>query len=128
MDNQMIIPTINAALNEDHVDNDITTSALIPENVIATADIIVKEAGILAGADVAKLVFLQVDPELSISLLKNDGSKISHGEIALTIQGKVASILKAERTALNFLQHLSGIATKVAEYVEKTKAFNQLKR
>jgi nicotinate-nucleotide pyrophosphorylase (carboxylating) len=73
---------------------------------------------VLAGLGVARQVLLTVDPDLRVELLKNDGDTLSLGQVVLTVQGHTRAILAAERTALNFLQHLSGIATATAAYVE----------
>ena len=95
-----------------------TTEALISSELEGKASILVKRDGVLAGIDVAKEVFRQVDPSLHFKALVKDGAKVRKGEVVATVEGKVASILKAERTALNFLQHLSGIATETARYVD----------
>ena len=111
---------IDLALAEDLGHGDITTEALIPPELQGKAFILIKEAGVLAGSDVAKKVFLRVDPSLKVELLIKDGTRVKPGDATATVSGKVASILKAERTALNFLQRLSGIASQTAKYVAKT--------
>ena len=85
------------------------------------ASIQIKAKGILAGGEVANRVFLRVDPSLKVEVLIKDGTRVKPGDIAATIFGSVASILKAERVALNFLQRLSGIASQTAQYVAKTR-------
>ena len=77
-----------------------------------------KEQGVLAGINVVRKVFHKVDPELKIDALLEDGAKVNSGSIIAKVEGKVASILKAERTALNFLQRLSGIASEASRYVK----------
>lgn len=109
---------IDRALQEDLGCGDATTEALIPRTQQGKAIIIAKEAGILAGINVAKQVFLKVDPELKLDIVIEDGAQVKPGDITARIEGRVASILKAERVALNFLQRLSGIATQTARYVE----------
>ena len=109
---------VNNAIAEDLVSGDVTTEALIRPVLEGKASILVKKDGVLAGIDVAKEVFRQVDSSLRFKALIRDGARVHKGQVVATIQGKVASILKAERTALNFLQHLSGIATETARYVE----------
>jgi nicotinate-nucleotide pyrophosphorylase (carboxylating) len=109
---------IDSALAEDISSGDITTELLIPVELRGRASIVVKEEGVLAGIGVAAVVFRRVDPGLEFRGLVSDGSKVHPGDIAATIEGSAASILKAERTALNFLQHLSGIATETARYVD----------
>jgi len=93
----------------------------VPPELQGKASILVKARGILAGGEIAERVFLRVDPSLRVEVLIRDGIKVKPGDIAATISGKVVSILKAERTALNFLQRLSGIATQTARYTAKTR-------
>ena len=114
---------IDLALAEDLSHGDITTEILIPPDLQGKASILVKEKGIVAGGEVAGEVFLRVDPSLKVEILIKDGTKVKPGDIVATISGKVASILKAERVALNFLQRLSGIASQTAKYVAKTSGF-----
>lgn len=111
---------IDLALAEDTGQGDITTGALIPPDLAGKASILVKEEGILAGGEVARRVFQRVDPSLKVVVLTEDGDAVQPGDIVATITGKVTSILKTERTALNFLQRLSGIATLTARYVAAT--------
>jgi len=92
----------------------------MPPDLLGKASILVKARGILAGGEIAKRVFLRVDPSLRVEMLIEDGAKVKPGDIAAAISGKVVSILKAERTALNFLQRLSGIASQTAQYIAKT--------
>jgi len=101
----------------------VTSEALIPPELQGKASILVKAKGILAGGEVAKRVFLKVDPSLKVEVLIKDGTKVKPGDIATTIVGTVVSILKAERVALNFMQRLSGIASQTAQYVAKTRGF-----
>ncbi len=114
---------IDLALAEDISHGDTTSEALIPPELQGKASILVKAKGILAGGEVAKGVFLKVDPSLKVELLIKDGAKVKPGDIAATIFGRVTSILKAERVALNFLQRLSGIASQTAQYIAKTHGF-----
>jgi len=109
---------IDSALAEDLGSGDLTTELLIPSELRGRASIVVRGEGVLAGIGVAAEVFRRVDPLLQFRGLVFDGSKVHPGDVAATIEGSAASILKAERTALNFLQHLSGIATETARYVE----------
>ena len=111
---------IDLALAEDLSRGDITSEILIPPNLEGKASILIKERGIVAGGEVAKKVFLRVDPSLKVNVLIRDGTKVQPGDIVATISGRVINILKAERTALNFLQRLSGIASLTAKYVAKT--------
>ena len=114
---------IDLALTEDVGHGDVTSEALIPSGLQGKASILVKAKGVLAGSEVAKEVFLRVDPSLEVELLIKDGAKIKPGDIIAAVSGRVISILKAERVALNFLQRLSGIASQTAQYVAKTRGF-----
>ena len=114
---------IDLALAEDISHGDVTSEALIPPELQGKASILVKAKGIVAGGEVAKRVFLRVDRSLEVELLIKDGTKVRPGDILAAISGKVTSILKAERVALNFLQRLSGIASQTAQYVAKTRGF-----
>jgi len=114
---------IDLALAEDISHGDVTSEALIPPELQGKASILVKAKGIVAGGEVAKRVFLRVAPSLEVELLIKDGTKVQPGDILAAISGKVTSILKAERVALNFLQRLSGIASQTAQYVAKTRGF-----
>lgn len=107
------------ALAEDTGSGDHSSLASIPDSVTGRARLLVKENGIIAGLNVAREVFLITDPSLEIKILLEDGSRVTHGDIALTVAGRVHSILRAERLVLNIMQRLSGIATATAAYVEK---------
>ena len=111
---------IDHALAEDLSSGDATTEALIPPDLQGKASIVVKASGVLAGIEIARMVFQKVDPSLQVEVLVPDGSKVQPGDIAATVEGEATSILKAERSALNFLQRLSGIASETARYVEAT--------
>ena len=109
---------IDLALNEDIGGGDITSESLIPQNLQAKTTLLAKAKGVLAGIDLAKLVFIKVDPDLKFKALLKDGVKLNPGDIIATVTGNARSILKAERLALNFLQKLSGIATQTKQYVD----------
>ncbi len=108
---------IDIALAEDISYGDITSEILIPPGLVAKAHILAKEEGVLAGGGLARLVFLKVEPGLVVELLVPDGQKVRPGDIVAVITGSIAGILKAERVALNFLSHLSGVASLTAQYV-----------
>ena len=112
---------IDRALAEDLATGDVTTEALIPSEQQGVGSIVVKEKGILAGINIAEEVFHRVDSRLTMNIILEDGAKVEPGGIVAKIEGRVASILKAERVALNFLQRLSGIASTTNRYVEATK-------
>jgi nicotinate-nucleotide pyrophosphorylase (carboxylating) len=108
---------IQTALNEDIGSGDITTDNLIPPDLEGSGTIIAKEPMILAGIDVARQVFHELDPAVVFVPLVTDGTTLEAWQTIANLQGGLASLLKAERTALNFLQRLSGIATHVRSYV-----------
>ncbi len=110
---------IELALAEDMGRNDVTTRALVPPDLRGQAIVLSKASGVLAGMDIARRVFIKVDPELAFETLVRDGARISPGEVLGRVSGRVAGILTGERPALNFLQRLSGIATQTAEYVAR---------
>ncbi len=112
---------IDLALEEDTGGGDITSESLIPEKLQAKTTLLAKAEGVLAGLELAKLVFIKVDPDLKFKALLKDGIKLHPGDIIATVTGNARSILKAERLALNFLQKLSGIATQTNQYVELIK-------
>ncbi len=121
LDIRQVDHLIELALQEDLGRGDITTDSLIPDSEFGTASILAKAEGIVAGVEIARQVFLKVDSELDVEILIRDGSKVKPGDIIARVQGRTSSILKAERLALNFLQHLSGIATETARYVQAVK-------
>jgi nicotinate-nucleotide pyrophosphorylase (carboxylating) len=113
-----ILDPIDVALREDIGDGDITTEFFVPENAQASAKIVARERAVLAGAETAAEVFRRVDKDLKVSALEKDGSEISAGASVMEVTGQACSILKGERVALNFLQHLSGIATLTRTFVD----------
>ncbi len=115
---------IEKAIAEDIPYIDITSDTLIPLEKEGIAMITAKEKGVISGIPVAEKVFKTVDNDLKIIKLKNDGDAVSAGEHILEIHGKINPILKAERTALNFLQRMSGISTQAKKYSELLKDFN----
>lgn len=108
---------IALALSEDIGDGDVTTQYFTDPNRRATAKVVAREACIIAGLDVAVEVFRRVDAELCIKKLLEDGAQMPAGSVAMELRGRAASLLTAERAALNFLQHLSGVATLAGKYV-----------
>jgi nicotinate-nucleotide pyrophosphorylase (carboxylating) len=109
---------IDLALREDIGDGDITVDALVPRTIKATARIMAKEEGVLAGIAIAIRTFTLLDPEAAVELWKSDGDTLTRGDTIAEIRGSAGSLLKAERTALNFLQRLSGVATLTRRFVE----------
>lgn len=115
-------PLVANALREDFGRaGDITTDAIISPTKKLTAKLNARQAGTLAGMDMARLAFELVDPKLKITQHKKDGTRLKKGDVALTITGAARSILMAERVALNFACHLSGIASATADFTAQTK-------
>ncbi|MFO8082922.1 MAG: carboxylating nicotinate-nucleotide diphosphorylase [Desulfobacterales bacterium] len=116
-----IINLIDIALNEDLGFGDITTDAIISMELIGLGDVIAKEHFIVAGLEIARDVFRRLDPHVFFSTIFKDGDAVKTGQVVFSVQGALASVLKAERTALNFIQRLSGIATLTRTYVDQLK-------
>ena len=112
------------ALAEDLGQGDVTTRALIPATLLGRATILAKNPGILAGIDVARRVFFQVDPSLEVAPFVGNGAVLKPGNTIADVSGRIVSILAAERVVLNFLQRLSGIATETANYVAAVEGLN----
>ena len=108
---------IDRALAEDLVSGDPTTVALFPDNLKATAAISIRNAGVLAGLDVALTVFRRLDPNVETRVYFGDGDCLKGGEVVASVVGNLPSLLSAERTALNFIQRMSGIATETSKFV-----------
>ena len=115
---------ILAALKEDMPLGDITTDNLIDRNSKSQAMLIAKENGVIAGLDVAERVFKLLDAGVTFKRLINDGDDIVYGTLIAEIEGNTGALLKAERTALNFLQRLSGIATETRKYCDRVKGLD----
>lgn len=112
---------VQRALREDVGAGDVTTETLVPPGVQGRGVLLAKADCVLAGLDIAKAVFLEVDPSLVLVGRHVDGSRCRTGDLIATVRGRAASLLTAERTALNFLQHLSGIATLTNQFVAATR-------
>ncbi len=110
---------IMQALEEDRYDGDVTTLATIEPGLIGHGVIRAKAPGVVAGIAVAEQVFRSIDPQVNIRRVVGDGAKLVEGDLVLEVEGTVASLLVAERTALNFMQRMSGIATRTRLFVEK---------
>ena len=114
---------IDVALAEDIGSGDPTTDTLIDPKLMGSASLVSREDGVIAGIDVATTVFTQFDPALSTVALVEDGSSVTACDQLACVTGKVGSILKVERTAVNFLQHLSGVATQTRRYVDAVEGY-----
>ena len=114
----MLEPLVRHALLEDLGQaGDLTTDAIAPKNLHAMVALAARQPGIVAGTDLAMLAFRLIDPKIKMDVLQPDGRKVAKGEIIASVSGSARGILTAERTALNFLCHLSGIATATASFV-----------
>ena len=113
-----IDPLIDAALKEDMPSGDLTSESLISETSRSRAVFLAKEEGVLAGIGVARRVFERVDPGVRFVVRFRDGRAFMPGDILAEVRGRSVSLLKGERTALNFLQRMSGIATRTRRFVE----------
>ncbi len=116
-----LIAFIKNALKEDVREGDHTSLACIPSTGVGKAHLLVKENGILAGMELAELIFETVDPKIKMTGLKKDGDCMQVGDIAFTIEGPSTSILTAERLVLNCMQRMSGIASKTCHIVQLLK-------
>lgn len=116
---QLIDDLLTLAFAEDVGDGDHTTLSTIPADAMGKQQLIVKEEGILAGVDVARMVFEKFDPSLKMTTYINDGAHVKPGDVAFVVEGPVRSLLQTERTMLNIMQRMSGIATMTAKYQQK---------
>jgi len=115
---RLVRPAVEAALAEDlGLAGDITTDPIIPPEAMGEAAIVAREEGIVAGLDLVEAAFEALDPEVRFTRAINDGGRVETGGTIATIRGRTRALLTAERTALNYLGHLSGIATLTAAYV-----------
>jgi nicotinate-nucleotide pyrophosphorylase (carboxylating) len=102
---------IRNAVHEDVGDGDYTSEACVPDDATGRAKMYIKEDGILAGVGIAEQIFYHIDPNMQVELLAQDGDKVRKGDEVMIVSGKVRSILKSERLALNCMQRMSGIAS-----------------
>ena len=112
---------IDLALAEDLGGGDLTSLYFIPVERRARAFVAARSEGVVSGVEMAACVFSKLDPELEVEVMIPDGSRVGEGALLMRVEGAARAILGAERTALNFLQHLSGVATLTAAYVDAVK-------
>lgn len=122
LDVDALLPFLARALEEDHAQNDLTARAVVPEDERATADVFAKAAGVLCGLELAEPTFRFLDPEAEVTLHYEDGQHVAERSRVLTVTGRARAILSAERTVLDVLGHLSGVATLTNAYVEAAMA------
>ena len=116
---ELIDDLLTLAFAEDVGDGDATTLSTIPAEEMGAQRLIIKEEGILAGVEIARMVFQKFDPSLKMTVLIPDGSHVKPGDIAFVVEGPVRSLLQTERVMLNIMQRMSGIATVTARYQER---------
>lgn len=116
---QLIDDLLDLAFAEDIGDGDHTTLSTIPAEAMGRQRLIVKEAGILAGVEVARRVFERFDPSLKMTEYIGDGAEVKPGDVAFEVEGSVRSLLQTERTMLNIMQRMSGIATTTRRYQDR---------
>jgi nicotinate-nucleotide pyrophosphorylase (carboxylating) len=109
---------LDASLSEDVGDGDVTTDLSVAPTTVAEGEIAARSAGVVAGLPILAPLFARLDDDVHVDLLAADGDRLAPGQSAARLHGPAAAILTGERTALNFLQHLSGVATLVARYVD----------
>ena len=118
---QLIDDLLSLAFAEDIGDGDHTTLSTIPATARGRQRLIIQEEGIIAGVEVARMVFERLDPDLTMTVMIPDGSHVKPGDVAFEVEGPVRSLLQAERTMLNIMQRMSGIATTTTRYQERLK-------
>ncbi len=118
---ELIERLIDLAFAEDIGEGDHTTLSCIPPTAMGKSKLLIKEAGILAGIEIAKAVFHRFDSSLKVEVFIPDGAEVKPGDIAMVVEGKVHSLLQTERLMLNIMQRMSGIATQTHRYTERLK-------
>lgn len=124
LDKWVIKDILERAFQEDIPMGDVTTDSIVPEEEVSRAYLKAKQEGVIAGLEVCMEAFRMLDPQVKLEPLVRDGQFVENGTKILLIEGKSRALLKAERTALNLLQHLSGIATLTRMFVEKIIGYN----
>ena len=117
----MLYEIIDNALREDIGSGDHSTLSCVPEDAQGSARLIIKEDGVLAGVELAQIIFHRFDPKLNIEVFIQDGARVKKGDIAFVVRGSSRSILTTERLVLNFMQRMSGVATQTAQIVDLIK-------
>ena len=116
---ELIDKLIDLAFAEDIGDGDHTTLSCIPDTAMGKSKLLIKEAGVLAGIEVAKEIFNRFDPTMKVEVFINDGTEVKPGDVAMVVEGKVQSLLQTERLMLNVMQRMSGIATMTRKYAKQ---------
>lgn len=113
-----VLALIRAAIEEDVGSGDVTCEYFIPEGERSRAEIVAREPGVVSGVEIASQVFREIDPSVAVEVCLPDGAAFQPGDVLMKISGSTRSLLTGERTALNFLQRLSGVATQARRYVQ----------
>lgn len=121
---ELIDDLLDLAFAEDVGDGDHTTLSTIPADAMGRSRLIIKEDGILAGVDIARKVLIKTDPGIKMTVYIEDGAEVKKGDIAFVAEGPVRSLLVAERTMLNIMQRMSGVATMTRRYQDELKGLN----
>lgn len=116
---ELIDTLIDLAFAEDIGDGDHTTLCCIPDDAMGKSRLLIKEAGVLAGVEVAKEIFHRFDPTMKVEVFIEDGTEVKPGDVAMVVEGKIQSLLQTERLMLNVMQRMSGIATMTRRYVKQ---------
>ena len=116
---ELIDTLIDLAFAEDIGDGDHTTLCCIPDDAMGKSRLLIKEAGVLAGVEVAKEIFYRFDPTMKVEVMIEDGTEVKPGDVAMVVEGKIQSLLQTERLMLNVMQRMSGIATMTRRYVKQ---------
>lgn len=117
--NDLIDRLIDLAFAEDIGDGDHTTLSCIPADAVGKSRLLIKEAGVLAGVEIARRIFERFDPDMKVDVRIGDGTEVKPGDVAMVVEGKVRSLLQTERLMLNVMQRMSGIATMTRRYVRQ---------
>jgi nicotinate-nucleotide pyrophosphorylase (carboxylating) len=117
LERRHIEESVDAALDEDAPNGDLTSAAFVPATATATADLVAREPGVFAGAEVFEVAMTRLDDRVKVSGLAADGARFEPGDVLATVEGPARAVLQSERVALNFVQRMSGIATATAAYV-----------
>jgi nicotinate-nucleotide pyrophosphorylase (carboxylating) len=112
-----IRPVVALALAEDAPAGDVTSQVFVPADARAVADVVAREAGVMAGGDVLRVVFAELDPAVEVVVTVADGETFAAGDVLATVSGPARAVLRGERIALNLVQRMVGIATLTAQYV-----------
>lgn len=121
---ELIDRLIDLAIEEDVATGDVTTDSIVPESTMAVATMTAKAEGVISGIGIVEKVFRRFQPDVDFTAFVSNGDRVKKGDVILTIKGSYPALLKAERTALNFFQRMSGIATETAKYVAELKGYH----